>query len=82
MKSSKVKAVQKAIQKELRKDLWKEAKSLVEIAPENRLDELLGLHKADNGNIFCLALDSIKYDLLKARKITKKDFPSFGAPFC
>jgi len=81
MDKEKLKLVNKAIQKQIRKDLWLEAKGLVKLAPEKRLDELLELHKADNGNIFCLCLDSIKYDLWKENKVTKDDFPNFGDPF-
>lgn len=77
----KLKAVNKAIQIEVRKDLWKEAKALVVLAPKDKIDELLSLHKKDNGNIFCLCLDAIKYNLVKSGKIKKSEFPNFGMPF-
>ena len=77
----KLRQVNKAIQKQVKKDLWKEAKGLVELAPEKKLDELIKLHEEDNGNIFCLCLDGIKFYLWKDKKIRKKDFPSFGEPF-
>jgi hypothetical protein len=78
---NKIDQVKDAIEIEIRKDLREEASELILIAPENRLDELLQLHKDDKGNIFCLCLDSIKYNLWKAGTIKKEDYPSFGEPF-
>lgn len=77
----KLKLVKKAINIQLRKDIRQEAFVMCVIAPDDRLDELLELHAEDNGNIFCLCLDSIKYNLLKGGVITQEKFPSFGSPF-
>jgi hypothetical protein len=77
----KLKLVKRAINIQLRKDIRQEAFVMCVLAPEDRLDELLELHKADNGNIFCLCLDSIKYNLWKCGIITKDKFPNFGEPF-
>jgi len=81
MDKEKLKLVKKAIDIQLRKDVRKEAKELVLLASEEKVDELLKLHGDDNGNIFCICLDGIKYDLWKEGKLTKEQFPSFGEPF-
>lgn len=78
---NKLKLVLEAIKIQMRDDICEEAFELCSIAPENRLDELLEFHGEDNGNIFCLCLDSIKYDLCKVGIIPKEQFPSFGSPF-
>jgi len=71
----------KAVKVQLAPEHIDEALGLVLLAPEDRLDELLRLHEENSGNIFCMCLDSIKYNLVKDGKITKDKFPNFGAPF-
>ena len=77
----KLKQLNKAIQLQIKRELWKEAKQLVKLATEAQVDELLGLHAADNCNIFCLCLDGIKYELWKSGRVKKTQFPRFGQPF-
>ncbi len=73
--------VNKAIDVELHPKYRDEAKRLILLANTGQLIELMMYHKADKGNIFCLSLDSIKYDLVKEGKITNDDYPNFGLSF-
>ena len=81
MDKEKLRLVNKAIDIQLRKDIRKEAKGLILLASEEKIDELLTLHAEDNGTIFCMCLDGIKYNLWKEGTVTKEQFPSFGEPF-
>ena len=77
----KTKEVNKAIDVELAEQFRAEAKALALRGSNERIDELLELHRDNKGNIFCMCLDSIKYDLVKEGKITSNEFPNFGIPF-
>jgi hypothetical protein len=70
--------INKAIEIVIKKELRDEAIGLISYATNREIDYLLQLYHDDKGNIFCMEIDRLKYEMFKRGDITRDQYPSFG----
>ena len=59
----------KAVKYEIREDCVDDALKILELSGELGRAEFMNYHRQDKGNICCLVLDKLKYELIKAGKM-------------
>jgi hypothetical protein len=59
----------KAVKYEIREDCVEDALKILALTNELGRDEFMTYHFQDNGNICCMVLDKLKYNLIKEGKM-------------
>ena len=59
----------KAVKYEIREECVEEALKILELSDNKSRDEFMAYHNDDKGNICCLILDKLKYELIKSGKM-------------
>jgi len=56
----------KAVKSEIREDCVEDALKILELSDEKGRAEFMSYHYQNSGNICCMVLDKLKYDLIQA----------------
>ena len=70
--------IEKIINEEIAEAARNEALEIISLASDADIQEIINYYKSNNGNLICMHLDTIKYNLVKDGKLKQEPNDRFG----